>query len=81
MLKVGGKSRLSDLQSATHLIISVVFHLFRFPWLTFQAVEVLKAERVGHGYGTLGDPDLYRELLAQDIHFEVTPSPLLSAKL
>uniref|UniRef100_A0A8C7Y7E6 Adenosine deaminase n=1 Tax=Oryzias sinensis TaxID=183150 RepID=A0A8C7Y7E6_9TELE len=38
-----------------------------------EAVEVLKAERVGHGYGTLGDPDLYRELLAQDMHFEVCP--------
>ncbi|XP_024148013.1 adenosine deaminase [Oryzias melastigma] len=43
-----------------------------------EAVEVLKTERVGHGYGTLGDPDLYRELLAQDMHFEVCP---LSSKL
>lgn len=37
----------------------------------FQAVEVLKAERVGHGYRTLEDPDLYRQLLDQNMHFEV----------
>lgn len=40
----------------------------------FQAVEVLKAERVGHGYRTLEDPALYRQLLDQNMHFEVRAS-------
>lgn len=42
--------------------------------LLFQAVEVLKAERVGHGYRTLEDQSLYRKLLAQNMHFEVRGS-------
>lgn len=41
-------------------------------------MEVLKAERVGHGYRTLEDPALYRKLLAQDMHFEVSLASLFS---
>ncbi|KAG7237906.1 hypothetical protein INR49_031699 [Caranx melampygus] len=48
------------------------------PSVVQEAVEVLKAERVGHGYRTLEDPDLYRKLLRQDMHFEVCP---VSSKL
>uniref|UniRef100_A0A4W6D3N6 Adenosine deaminase n=1 Tax=Lates calcarifer TaxID=8187 RepID=A0A4W6D3N6_LATCA len=44
----------------------------------YEAVEVLKAERVGHGYRTLEDQVLYKNLLAQDMHFEVCP---ISSKL
>ena len=36
-------------------------------------MEVLKAERVGHGYRTLEDPALYKQLLDQKMHFEVRP--------
>ncbi|XP_037099696.1 adenosine deaminase [Syngnathus acus] len=43
-----------------------------------EAVEVLKAERVGHGYRTLDDRVLYKQLLAQNMHFEVCP---ISSKL
>ncbi|XP_061838798.1 adenosine deaminase [Nerophis lumbriciformis] len=43
-----------------------------------EAVEVLKAERVGHGYRTLEDTALYKQLLAQNMHFEVCP---ISSKL
>ncbi|XP_029290801.1 adenosine deaminase [Cottoperca gobio] len=43
-----------------------------------EAVEVLKAERVGHGYRTLEDQVLYKKLLAQNMHFEVCP---VSSKL
>ncbi|XP_008286171.1 adenosine deaminase isoform X2 [Stegastes partitus] len=43
-----------------------------------EAVEVLKAERVGHGYRTLEDQELYKKLLAQNMHFEVCP---ISSKL
>uniref|UniRef100_A0A3Q2YRR1 Adenosine deaminase n=1 Tax=Hippocampus comes TaxID=109280 RepID=A0A3Q2YRR1_HIPCM len=43
-----------------------------------EAVEVLKAERVGHGYRTLEDRVLYKKLLAQNMHFEVCP---ISSKL
>ncbi|KAK0146842.1 Adenosine deaminase [Merluccius polli] len=48
------------------------------PSVVKEAVEVLKAERVGHGYRTLEDKDLYQELLAQNMHFEVCP---ISSKL
>uniref|UniRef100_A0A3B5MB54 Adenosine deaminase n=1 Tax=Xiphophorus couchianus TaxID=32473 RepID=A0A3B5MB54_9TELE len=44
----------------------------------YEAVEVLKAERVGHGYNTLQDPALYRKLLEQNMHFEMCP---VSSKL
>ncbi|XP_074538484.1 adenosine deaminase [Halichoeres trimaculatus] len=48
------------------------------PSVVREAVEVLKAERVGHGYRTLEDRDLYHKLLAQNMHFEVCP---ISSKL
>lgn len=32
---------------------------------------MLRAERIGHGYRTLEDQDLYKKLLDQDMHFEV----------
>ncbi|XP_013882558.1 adenosine deaminase [Austrofundulus limnaeus] len=38
-----------------------------------EAVEVLKAERVGHGYSTLEDHALYKQLLDQNMHFEMCP--------
>ncbi|KAJ3586264.1 hypothetical protein NHX12_012664 [Muraenolepis orangiensis] len=43
------------------------------PSVVKEAVEVLKAERVGHGYRTLEDQDLYKKLLAQNMHFEICP--------
>uniref|UniRef100_A0A3B4ABG8 Adenosine deaminase n=1 Tax=Periophthalmus magnuspinnatus TaxID=409849 RepID=A0A3B4ABG8_9GOBI len=43
------------------------------PSVVQEAVEVLKAERVGHGYRTLEDPSLYRRLLNQNMHFEMCP--------
>ncbi|XP_033825464.1 adenosine deaminase [Periophthalmus magnuspinnatus] len=47
------------------------------PSVVQEAVEVLKAERVGHGYRTLEDPSLYRRLLNQNMHFEMC---LISSK-
>ncbi|XP_016105271.1 adenosine deaminase-like isoform X1 [Sinocyclocheilus grahami] len=38
-----------------------------------EAVEVLKAERIGHGYHTLEDQALYNQLLQQNMHFEMCP--------
>ncbi|XP_073679917.1 adenosine deaminase-like [Garra rufa] len=38
-----------------------------------EAVEVLKAERIGHGYHTLEDQALYKQLLKQNMHFEMCP--------
>ncbi|TKS76609.1 Adenosine deaminase [Collichthys lucidus] len=48
------------------------------PSVVKEAVEVLKAERVGHGYRILEDQVLYKKLLAQNMHFEVCP---ISSKL
>lgn len=39
-----------------------------------QAVYLLKAERIGHGYRVLDDPELYKELLRAKMHFEVRMS-------
>ncbi|XP_068186350.1 adenosine deaminase isoform X2 [Antennarius striatus] len=43
-----------------------------------EAVEMLKTERIGHGYRTLEDQALYKKLLAQNMHFELCP---ISSKL
>ncbi|XP_070695545.1 adenosine deaminase [Pempheris klunzingeri] len=48
------------------------------PSVVKEAVEVLKAERVGHGYRTLEDQALYKKLLDENMHFEVCP---ISSKL
>ncbi|TEA15370.1 hypothetical protein DBR06_SOUSAS5010078, partial [Sousa chinensis] len=36
-----------------------------------EAVDVLKTERLGHGYHTLEDPALYNRLRQENMHFEV----------
>ncbi|XP_033622925.1 adenosine deaminase isoform X4 [Fukomys damarensis] len=38
-----------------------------------EAVDVLKTERVGHGYHTLEDKTLYDRLQKENMHFEVCP--------
>ncbi|XP_038606437.1 adenosine deaminase [Tachyglossus aculeatus] len=38
-----------------------------------QALDVLKSERIGHGYKSLEDPVLYGRLLAENMHFEICP--------
>ncbi|XP_060692005.1 adenosine deaminase-like isoform X2 [Hemiscyllium ocellatum] len=38
-----------------------------------EAVDVLKAERIGHGYHTIDDFCLYKRLLKLNIHFEICP--------
>uniref|UniRef100_A0A4W3IMH8 Adenosine deaminase n=1 Tax=Callorhinchus milii TaxID=7868 RepID=A0A4W3IMH8_CALMI len=43
------------------------------PSVVREAVEVLKAERIGHGYHTIEEPALYQQLLKNDMHFEVCP--------
>ncbi|XP_078275472.1 adenosine deaminase [Rhinoraja longicauda] len=43
------------------------------PAVVKEAVDVLKAERIGHGYHTIDDPALYNNLLKQNIHFEACP--------
>uniref|UniRef100_A0A672HEP2 Adenosine deaminase n=1 Tax=Salarias fasciatus TaxID=181472 RepID=A0A672HEP2_SALFA len=43
-----------------------------------EAVDVLKAERIGHGYRTLYDRDLYTKLREKNMHFEMCP---VSSKL
>lgn len=36
-----------------------------------QAVDILKTERLGHGYHTLEDEALYHRLRQENMHFEV----------
>ncbi|XP_026872297.2 adenosine deaminase isoform X2 [Electrophorus electricus] len=48
------------------------------PSVVREAVEVLKAERIGHGYHTVKDQALYSELLKKNMHFETCP---ISSKL
>ncbi|XP_075032913.1 adenosine deaminase [Mixophyes fleayi] len=43
------------------------------PSVVKEAVEVLKTERIGHGYHTIEDPNLYKELLNKNMHFETCP--------
>ncbi|KAJ6665623.1 hypothetical protein lerEdw1_001993 [Lerista edwardsae] len=43
------------------------------PQVIKEAVDILKAERIGHGYHVLEDDDLYKKLLKQNMHFEVCP--------
>ncbi|XP_068275848.1 adenosine deaminase isoform X3 [Nyctibius grandis] len=43
------------------------------PAMIKEAVYLLKAERIGHGYHVLEDPELYKELLRAKMHFEVCP--------
>ncbi|KAF8778506.1 adenosine deaminase-like [Argiope bruennichi] len=38
-----------------------------------KAVNDMLAERIGHGYHVVDDPDLYAECLEQGIHFETCP--------
>ncbi|XP_006881786.1 PREDICTED: adenosine deaminase [Elephantulus edwardii] len=38
-----------------------------------EAVDLLKTERLGHGYHTLEDEALYQRLLQENMHFEVCP--------
>ncbi|XP_075427435.1 adenosine deaminase-like [Ascaphus truei] len=38
-----------------------------------EAVEVLKAERIGHGYHVIDDTVLYKGLLEKKMHFETCP--------
>uniref|UniRef100_A0A8C8RLI3 Adenosine deaminase n=1 Tax=Pelusios castaneus TaxID=367368 RepID=A0A8C8RLI3_9SAUR len=43
------------------------------PSVIKEAVDILKAERIGHGYRVLKDPALYAELLQRNMHFETCP--------
>uniref|UniRef100_A0ACB8F7C8 Uncharacterized protein n=1 Tax=Sphaerodactylus townsendi TaxID=933632 RepID=A0ACB8F7C8_9SAUR len=43
------------------------------PQVIKEAVSILKAERIGHGYHVLEDEALYKQLLKQNMHFEVCP--------
>ena len=47
-----------------------------------QAVFLLKAERIGHGYHAVDNEDTYRSMREMNIHFEVCPlSSMLTASV
>lgn len=37
------------------------------------ALDEMKAERIGHGYHVVDDPELYKRCLKQNVHFEACP--------
>ena len=39
-----------------------------------QALDILKAQRIGHGYRVLEDEELYQRCLRDRVHFEVCPT-------
>ncbi|GCB74099.1 hypothetical protein scyTo_0003186 [Scyliorhinus torazame] len=43
------------------------------PKVVHEALDILKAERIGHGYATIKDPELYMEILQKEIHIEACP--------
>uniref|UniRef100_A0A2D4NAP8 Adenosine deaminase n=1 Tax=Micrurus spixii TaxID=129469 RepID=A0A2D4NAP8_9SAUR len=43
------------------------------PQVIKEAVNILKAERIGHGYHVFEDEQLYKQLLEKNIHFELCP--------
>ena len=42
-----------------------------------QALDLLHAERIGHGYRVLEDEKLYQRCLRDKVHFEVCPTSSL----
>ncbi|KAL1785476.1 adenosine deaminase [Sigmodon hispidus] len=43
------------------------------PEVVREAVDILRTERLGHGYHTVEDEALYKKLLQENMHFEVCP--------
>lgn len=41
--------------------------------LQTKALDEMHAERIGHGYKVVDDPDLYERCRKENIHFEVCP--------
>jgi len=50
----------------------ICYHFEYF--LKFKAVNLLKAERIGHGYRIVQNEQLYRECISKGIHFECCPT-------
>ena len=44
------------------------------------ALDDLHAERIGHGYRVLDDPEVYRRCLQENVHIEVCPSSSIVTK-
>ena len=38
----------------------------------YQALDALYAERIGHGYHVIDDEEVYKRVLADKVHLEVT---------
>ena len=45
--------------------------MFFFRFFSIQAIFLLHANRIGHGYHVLQDPELYKLVIEQQIHLEV----------
>lgn len=49
-------------------------------WNVKEAITSLHAERIGHGYNVLKDPDLMKMVKEKNIHFEICPYSSLQRK-
>lgn len=41
--------------------------------ISFQALDHMYAERIGHGYHALDDPELYQRIIKEQVHLETCP--------
>ena len=44
---------------------------FAFVFIVLKALDVLHAERIGHGYRVLEDKRIYRRVIEEQVHLEV----------
>ena len=65
-LQLSGNARLMRLYLLT---VAVFFTFFAF---SSKALNILHAERIGHGYHVLEDEMLYRRIIDENIHLEVS---------
>nr|XP_012636204.1 adenosine deaminase isoform X2 [Microcebus murinus] len=74
--EVGSAEVVKEVRSWAGLGASLPASPLPHTWLhsaSLQAVDVLKTERLGHGYHTLEDKALYDRLRQENMHFEVCP--------
>ena len=70
-LQLSGNARLLRLYLFSASNSFLLFSLFFFAFSS-KALNILHAERIGHGYHVLEDDMLYRRIIDENIHLEVS---------